>query len=168
MFKKIEEITINDLFNPEHFNSGNTGLNNITLYEITYYQHKIGLHRLVDLANLIVQRKIKINFNNLYKMFEIVLINESDYRDVLKTLFDTFYNNPNFIVNKKLIVKTEPDWIDESYEDCRLRNLWEIMDELGIESKHGYGKFISQNKKLKHYRPKNKIGEDNTSPLDLD
>ncbi len=157
MFKKLEELTIDDLFNPKHFTTGNTGLNNIGFYEINYYQNYLGLHRLVELVYLVKQNKIKIDFNNIYKMFNIVLVKKKYYKEVLKVLFNTFCNNPNFIVNKNLIVKTYPDFIDESYEDCRLRSIWEIMDELGIESKSGYGKFIGQNKKLKHYRPKNKF-----------
>lgn len=167
MYKDKNHLTIEDLFNPEYFDS-KWGYNNITDYEVICNHEHFGLHRLVRLVPLFMSGVIKLDYNHFHKFMKFEINDSGDYKLVLKTLFDTFSMNRNFILNTKLEVSTGKQWIDESYEDCRLRNLWEVMDELGLDKRIGYGNFIGQKKTLKYYRPKGDISEDGTLPLDLD
>lgn len=167
MFKMLDELTIDDLFNKEH--DFIKICRTVDGYNATYDQAWCGIHRLTYITKLLVEGKVKIYWNHIYEYMKFEVISK-DYteKELLKVLFDTFAFNPNFIVTTGLEVVTTQKWYDESYEDCRLRNLWEVMDELGLDKRGGYGNFISQKKILKYYRPKGKSSEDGTLPLDLD
>lgn len=168
MFKNINQLTIEDLFNPEYFSKeGQYGYNGITDCEI-HNQEVFGLHRLFRLVPLFIDGVIKLDYNHIHKFMKFRLVDDNDYQVILRALFDTFSMNHNFILSTSLEVSTSKKWIDESYEDCRLRNLWEVMDQLGLNKRGGYGNFIGQTKTLKYYRPKGIINEDGTLPLDLD
>lgn len=167
MFKMRDELTIDDLFNKDHPHTKIA--NKVTGYDAKYNQAWCGIHRLVDIAKLLTEDKIEIYWNHLYRYMEFEIIDETyTEKELLKVLFDTFAFNPNFIITTQLEVRTTHKWIDEDYNDCRLRNLWEVMDELGLDKRGGYGDFIGQKKTLKYYRPKGKLAEDGTLPLDLD
>lgn len=166
MFKMVNELTIDDLFNKEH--DFIKICRTVTGYDVTYNQAWCGIHRLTHITKLLLEDKIKIHWNHIYNHMKFEVISK-DYteKELLKVLFDTFSMNENFIINTNLEVVTSKKWVDESFSDCRLRCLWEVIDELGLK-KYGYGNFISQKKVLKYYRPKGKIGEDQNLPLDLD
>lgn len=166
MFKILDELTIDDLFNKEH--DFIKICQTVDGYNVTYDLAWCGIHRLTHITKLLIEGKVKIHWNHIYNhmRFEVT---SKDYteKELLKVLFDTFSMNENFIINTKLEVNTSKKWIDESFSDCRLRCLWEVMDELGL-GKHGYGHFIGQKKVLKYYRPKGKVGADQNLQLDLD
>lgn len=167
MFKFVNELTIEDLFNMNHPHT--TICNTVRGYDATYNQAWCGIHRLTEITKLLLEGKIEIYLNIWYKYMKFNIVDESyTEKELLKVLFDTFSNNPNFIINTNLEVVTSQKWVDESYEDCRLRCLWEVMDELGLDKRGGYGNFIGQKKTLKYYRPKMRVGEDNNFELDLD
>lgn len=167
MFKMLDELTIDDLFNKEHPHT--KIVNTIDGYNATYDQAWCGIHRLVGITKLLTENKIVIRWNHLYRYMKFEIVDDTcTEKELLKVLFDTFAFNPNFIVTTWLEVVTTQRWIDEDYNDCRLRNLWEVMDELELDKRGGYGNFISQKKILKYYRPKGKSSEDGTLPLDLD
>lgn len=167
MFKMRDELTIDDLFNKEHPHT--KIVNTIDGYNAAYDHDWCGIHRLVGITKLLTENKITIYWNHLYRYMKFKIVDDKyTEKELLKVLFDTFSMNPNFIVTTGLEVVTTQKWIDEDYNDCRLRNLWEVMDELGLDKRCGYGNFISQKKTLKYYRPKGKSSEDGTLPLDLD
>lgn len=79
-------------------------------------------------------------------------------------IFNSFKDNPNVIVSRDE-VHDGKKLRDESFDDCRLRSLWELMDFIGLV-KGGHGNYLNQTKQLKYYRPVPKPTEQQELLLD--
>lgn len=129
-------------------------------YSLFYEQDRHKFNNMPHMYAFFLEDKRNIAYcNDFHSFIEFRLAKGSKItpKQLAEMLLDTFAFNPNVIISLNTVKDTK-EFIDESFDDCRLRKLWETLDYLG-KPHHGYGNFIGQKKVLKHYRPRGKAEE---------
>lgn len=148
--KDLPELRVEDLVKAVPGMSSNT----VGSYQVRYEQSYNQLALCTYLYPFFFEEDTHntASLNGLYNFVEFNLDLHSAITEVeLATmLFNTFYNSPHIIVTKNCIRSTAT-YRDESFEECRIRSIWELADFIGKDISWGHGK-LSTFPTSKHYR----------------
>lgn len=150
--KPKENLTIEDLVSYVYKDSVGT---TYSAYELQYQQHSNQFYRYYELYPFFFEEGCynKAKWNSFHNFICFERDSKSKIKDeqLVKMLFNAFYNNKNFVISGISEISTSAHYIDETFEEYRYRRVWEIQDYLGLKH-YGYGTEYNSKPTSKYYR----------------